>query len=61
MEKCQIKIPSYISNSFLKRDIQITETKLKNTLLKHLLITKYPRTKLDIIIEIYEINCDYFP
>ncbi len=57
----KIKIPSYISNSFLKRDIQITETKLKNTLLKHLLITKYPRTKLDIIIEIYEINCDYFP
>ena len=27
----KIKIPSYISNSFLKRDIQITETKLKNT------------------------------
>ena len=57
----KIKIPSYINNSFLKRDIQITETKLKNILLKHLLITKYPRTKLDIIIEIYEINCDYFP
>ena len=57
----KIKIPSYINNSVLKRDIQITETKLKNILLKHLLITKYPRTKLDIIIEIYEINCDYFP
>ena len=57
----KIKIPSYISNPFLKRDIQITETKLKNILLKHLLITKYPRTKLDIVIEIYEIDCDYFP
>ena len=57
----KIKIPSYINNSFLKRDIQITETKLKNILLKHLLITKYPRTKLDIVIEIYEIDCDYFP
>ena len=29
--------------------------------MKHLLIEKFPRTKLDIIIEIYEINCDYFP
>ena len=57
----KIKIPSYINNPFLKRDIQITETKLKNILLKHLLIKKYPRTKLDITIEIYEINCDYFP
>ena len=57
----KIKIPSYISNSFLKRDIQITEDKIKNVLNKHLLIDKYPRTKLDIVIEIYEINCDYFP
>ena len=57
----KIKIPSYIDSPLLKRDIQITETKIKNILLKHLLITKYPRTKLDIIIEIYEINCDYFP
>ena len=57
----KIKIPSYISNSILKRDIQITEDKIKNVLNKHLLIDKYPRTKLDIVIEIYEINCDYFP
>ena len=57
----KLKIPSYINNIFLKRDIQITETKLKNILLKHLLITKYQRTKLDIVIEIYEIDCDYFP
>ena len=57
----KIKVPSYITNPFLRRDIQITETKLKNVLIKHLLITKYPRTKLDIIIEIYEINSDYFP
>ena len=57
----KIKIPSYISNAFLKRDIQITENKLKNILTKHLLVNKYPRTKLDIIMEIYEINCDYFP
>ena len=57
----KIKIPLYINNSLLKRDVQITEDKLKNILMKHLLIEKYPRTKLDIIIEIYEINCDYFP
>jgi len=57
----KIKIPLYINNSLLKRDIQITEDKLKDILMKHLLIEKYPRTKLDIIIEIYEINCDYFP
>ena len=57
----KIKIPSYISSSKLKRDIQITEDKIKNVLNKHLLIDKYPRTKLDIVIEIYEINCDYFP
>ena len=57
----KIKIPSYINNPQLKRDIQITEDKLKNILLKHLLIEKYPRAQLDIYIEIYEINCDYFP
>ena len=57
----KIKIPSYISNPLLKRDIPITEDKLKNILLKHLLIEKYPRAKLDIFIEIYEINCDYLP
>ena len=57
----KIKIPLYINNSLLKRDVQITEDKLKNILMKHLLIEKCPRTKLDIIIEIYEINCDYFP
>ena len=57
----KIKIPLYINNSLLKRDIQITEDKLKNILMKHLLIEKNPRTKLDIVIEIYEINCDYFP
>ena len=57
----KIKIPLYINNSLLKRDIQITEDKLKDILMKHLLIEKYPRTKLDIIIEIYEINCDYIP
>ena len=57
----KIKIPSYINNPQLKRDIQITEDKLKNILLKHLLIEKYPRAQLDIYLEIYEINCDYFP
>ena len=57
----KIKIPSYINDFRLKRDIQITENKIKNILIKHLLIEKFPRTKLDIIIEIYEINCDYFP
>ena len=57
----KIKIPSYVNNSLLKRDIQITEDKIKNILMKHLLIEKYPRAKLDIYIEIYEINCDYFP
>ena len=57
----KIKIPSYINNSLLKKDIQITEDKLTNILNKHILIDKFPRTKLDIIIEIYEINCDYFP
>ena len=57
----KIKIPSYINNPFLERDIQNKESKLKNILQKHLLIAKYPRSKLDIVIEIYEINCDYFP
>ena len=57
----KIKIPEYIENQSLKRDISVTEDKLKNILNKHLLITKHPRTKLDIVIEIYEINCDYFP
>ena len=57
----KIKIPSYINNPQLKRDIQITEDKLKNILLKHLLIEIYPRAQLDIYLEIYEINCDYFP
>ena len=57
----KIKIPEYIDNPSLKRDVTVTEDKLKNILNKHLLITKHPRTKLDIVIEIYEINCDYFP
>ena len=57
----KIKSPSYINNPFLERDIQNKESKLKNILQKHLLIAKYPRSKLDIVIEIYEINCDYFP
>ena len=57
----KIKLPSYINNTFLKRDIQITEDKITKILMKHLLVEKFPRTKLDIIIEIYEINCDYFP
>ena len=57
----KIKFPSYINNTFLKRDIQITEDKITKILMKHLLVEKFPRTKLDIIIEIYEINCDYFP
>ena len=57
----KIKIPSYINNSLLKRDILITEDKINNILMKHLLIDKYPRTKLDIIFEIYEVNCDYLP
>ena len=57
----KIKLPSYINNNFLKRDIQITEDKITKILMKHLLVEKFPRTKLDIIIEIYEINCDYFP
>ena len=57
----RIKIPSYINNSLLKRDIQINEDKISKILMKHLLIEKCPRTKLDIIIEIYEINCDYIP
>ena len=57
----KIKIPSYINNPFLRRDIQNTENKIKSVLLKHLLLAKYPRTKLDIIIEIYEIKCDFFP
>ena len=57
----KIKIPSYINNPFLERDIQNKESKLKNILQKHLLIAKYPRSKLDIVIEIYEINCDYLP
>ena len=57
----RIKIPSYINNSLLKRDILITEDKMNNILMKHLLIDKYPRTKLDIIFEIYEVNCDYLP
>ena len=57
----KIKIPSHTNNPFLERDIQNKESKLKNILQKHLLIAKYPRSKLDIVIEIYEINCDYFP
>ena len=57
----KIKLPSYINNTFLKRDIQITEDKITKILMKHLLVEKFPRTKLDIIIEIYEINCDFFP
>ena len=57
----KIKIPSYINNSLLKRDIQINEDKITKILMKHLLIEKFPRTKLDIIIEIYEINCDFIP
>ena len=57
----KIKLPSYINNSLLKRDILITEDKMNNILMKHLLIDKYPRTKLDIIFEIYEVNCDYLP
>ena len=57
----KIKIPSYINNAQLKGNIQIIEDKIKNILMKHLLVEKYPRTKLDIIFEIFEINCDYFP
>ena len=57
----KIKIPSYIDEPRLKREIPIAQDKIKNILTKHLLIEKYPRTKLDIIIEIYEIDCDYLP
>ena len=57
----RIKIPSYINNELLKKDIQIYEEKITKILMKHLLIDKFPRSKLDIIIEIYEINCDYVP
>ena len=57
----KVKLPSYIDHPLLSRDIPITEDKIKNILMKHILIEKYPRTKLDIIIEIYEIDCDFFP
>ena len=57
----KIKVPSYIDNSLLKRDISVNEDKITNILMKHLLTDKFPRTKLDIFFEIYEINCDYFP
>lgn len=56
-----IKIPSYIENEQMKRNIPVMEEKLKNILIRHILTGKYLRSKLDIVIEIYEIDCDYFP
>jgi ribonuclease PH len=56
----KIKIPSYIENSLIKftNDYEIT---LENILKKHILIEKYPRTKLEIFFEIFEFNINFLP
>ena len=54
----KIKIPIYYQE---QGNVSYNETKLEDIFVKHILTEKYPRTKLDIVIEVFEFNCDYFP
>ena len=56
----KIKIPSYVENSLVKNtnDYGIN---IENILKKHILIEKYPRTKIEIYFEIFEFNVNYLP
>ena len=54
-----IKVPSYCNYS--QTQCAYNESQLEDILTKHLLIEKYPRTRLDIVIEVFEFKADYFP
>ena len=56
----KIKIPSYIENSLVKNTSDY-EINIENILKKHILIEKYPRTKMEIFFEIFEFNINYLP
>ena len=56
----RIKIPSYIENSLVKNTNDY-EINIENILKKHILIEKYPRTKIEIYFEIFEFNVNYLP
>lgn len=52
-----IKFPLYCKQTNTKQN----EKQFEDILTKHILIDKYPRSKLVILIEIFEYNCDYYP
>ena len=56
----KIKIPSYVENSLVKNTNDY-EINIENILKKHILIEKYPRTKMEIFFEIFEFNINYLP
>ena len=56
----KIKIPSYVENSLVKNTNDY-EINIENILKKHILIEKYPRTKIEIYFEIFEFNVNYLP
>lgn len=56
-----LKIPNYITHKQKESAVNYNESQINEILNKHFLIEKYPRTKLDVIIEIFEFNCDYLP
>lgn len=55
----KIKIPSYCNVS--QTSITNNESQLEEMLTKHFIISKYPRTKLEILIEVFEFQSDYLP
>lgn len=52
-----VKFPAYCQQFNTKQ----IEKQLEDILLKHIIIDKYPRSKLIILIEVFEYNCDYYP
>ena len=56
----KIKIPEYFKEK-VNNNIEFMENQIKSILDGHLLLLKYQRTKLDIILEIFEFNNDFLP
>ena len=56
----KIKIPEYFKEK-VNSNIEFMENQIKSILDGHLLLLKYQRTKLDIILEVFEYNNDFLP
>ena len=56
----KIKIPEYFKEK-INSNIEFMENQIKSILDGHLLLLKYQRTKLDIILEVFEYNNDFLP